>query len=87
MKGSIRERSPGKWAIILDVPDPETGKRRRKWHSFAGTKRQAQEECARLVSLIRHGGYTEPTKTTLASYLDRCSLLLLFLLLLLSFPD
>ncbi|MAU97254.1 MAG: site-specific integrase [Fulvimarina sp.] len=71
MKGSIRERSPGKWAIILDVPDPETGKRRRKWHSFAGTKRQAQEECARLVSLIRHGGYTEPTKTTLASYLDR----------------
>ncbi|MEF2072368.1 tyrosine-type recombinase/integrase [Consotaella aegiceratis] len=71
MKGSIRERSPGKWAIIVDLPDPTTGKRRRKWHSFEGTKRQAQEECARLVSLIRHGGYAEPTKTTLAQYLDR----------------
>jgi hypothetical protein len=34
MKGHIRERSPGHWAIILDIPDPQTGKRRRKWHSF-----------------------------------------------------
>jgi hypothetical protein len=25
MKGHIRERSPGHWAIILDVPDPQTG--------------------------------------------------------------
>ncbi|WP_152048249.1 site-specific integrase [Aureimonas psammosilenae] len=70
MKGHIRERSPGKWAIILDVPDPETGKRRRKWHSFAGTKRQAQEECARLVTALKSGGYIEPTKTTLAQFLE-----------------
>jgi hypothetical protein len=27
VKGSIRERSPGHWAIILDQPDPVTGKR------------------------------------------------------------
>lgn len=71
MKGHIRERSPGKWAIVLDVPDPETGARRRKWHSFSGTKRQAQEECARLVTALKHGGYTEPSKTTLAQFLDR----------------
>jgi hypothetical protein len=38
MKGHIRERSPGCWAIILDIPNPKTGKRRRKWHSFKGTK-------------------------------------------------
>lgn len=69
MKGSIRERSPGKWAIILDVFD-EAGKRRRKWHSFAGTKRQAQEECARLVTLMKSGNYVEPTKQTLAEFLD-----------------
>ena len=69
MKGHIRERSPGRWAIILDLPD-ETGKRRRKWHSFAGTKRQAQEECSRLVTLLRSGNYVEPTKQTVAEYLD-----------------
>jgi hypothetical protein len=37
MKGHLKERSPGHWAIILDVRDPQTGARRRKWHSFAGT--------------------------------------------------
>jgi integrase len=71
MKGSIRERSPSHWAIILDIPDPKTGKRRRKWHSFEGTKRQAQIECARLISAVQGGTYLEPSKTTLAQFLDR----------------
>jgi hypothetical protein len=25
MKGHIRERSPGHWAIVIDVRDPKTG--------------------------------------------------------------
>jgi integrase len=70
MKGHIRERSPGSWAIILDIKDPESGERRRKWHSFKGTKRQAQTECARLISLMQSGGYQEPTKVTLATFLE-----------------
>jgi integrase len=70
MRGHIRERSRGHWAIILDIRDPETGKRRRKWHSFRGTKRQAQDECARLIFEINGGTYLEPSKTTLAAYLD-----------------
>lgn len=71
MKGHIRERSPGKWAIVLDVgePDPKTGKKKRKWHSFAGTKRQAQSECARLIAEITSGAYVEPTKQTVAEFL------------------
>jgi integrase len=71
MKGHIRERSPGRWAIILDVRDPATGKRRRKWHTFAGTKRQAQIECSRLIAEIAGGKYVEPAKTTLGTFLDR----------------
>jgi integrase len=71
MKGHIRERSPGHWAVILDVRDPETGKRKRRWHSFKGTKRQAQIECARLISEIQRGTYLEPNKTTLAQFLDQ----------------
>ncbi|NLS07639.1 site-specific integrase [Rhizobium sp. P32RR-XVIII] len=71
MKGHIRERSPGKWAIVLDVGeiDPKTGKKKRKWHSFTGTKRQAQSECARLIAEIKSGGYVEPTKQTVAEFL------------------
>mgnify|MGYP001078271482 CR=1 FL=1 len=69
MKGHIRERSPGKWAIVIDIQG-EDGKRRRKWHAFAGTKRQAQEECARLITALKHGNYVEPTKQTVAQFLD-----------------
>jgi integrase len=69
MRGHIRERSPGRWAIILDQHDSATGKR--KWHSFNGTKRQAQVECARLISAMKGGTYLEPNKTTVAQFLDR----------------
>jgi integrase len=68
MKGHIKERSPGRWAIVLDVADPLTGKRRRKWHSFRGTKREAQKECARLIASIAHGSYIEHSKTTVTDF-------------------
>ena len=68
MKGHIRERSPGHWAIVIDVCDPQTGKRRRKWHSFAGTKRQAQVKCAELVAAAGRGDYIEPSKATVADF-------------------
>jgi integrase len=71
MKGHIKERSPGHWAIILDVPDPQTGKRRRKWHSFKGTKREAQVESAKLIAAVQTGNYLEPNKITLATLLAR----------------
>jgi integrase len=70
MKGHIRERSPGRWAIVLEVRDPETGKRKRKWHSFKGGKREAQVECARLIADLDSGAYLEPAKTTVGTFLD-----------------
>jgi hypothetical protein len=33
MRGHIRERTTGHWAIVLDVWDTETGKRKRRWRS------------------------------------------------------
>src|SRR5262249_35846813 len=70
MKGHIRERSPGHWAIVIDTRNPQTGERRRKWHSFAGTKRQAQVRCAELIAELQRGTYLEPAKTTVAAFLD-----------------
>jgi hypothetical protein len=71
MKGHLRERSPGRWAIVLDSRDPDTGKRRRKWHSFRGTKREAQVECSRLVTEMTKGAYLEPSKLTLSQFVDQ----------------
>jgi integrase len=66
MKGHIRERSPGHWAIVIDVRDARTGKRRRRWHSFKGTKREAQVERARLIADLSRGDYVERDKITVA---------------------
>src|SRR6476659_10482573 len=71
MKGHIRERSPGHWAIVIDIPDPQNGKRRTKGHSFKGTKREAQIECSRLVTAITGGTYQRPNKITLREFLPR----------------
>jgi Arm DNA-binding domain len=70
MKGHIRERSRGRWAIVLDTRD-STGKRKRRWHSFVGTKREAQIECARLIAEAQGGTAVDPTRITVAQYLER----------------
>jgi hypothetical protein len=56
MKGHIRERSPGHWAIIIDLRDPSTGKQKRKWHSFRGSEREALAECTRDGSVDIYTG-------------------------------
>jgi integrase len=71
MKGHIRERSPGHWAIVIDIRDPASGKRKRRWHSFKGTKREAQVECARLITEREGGAYIDPTRVTVAAFLHR----------------
>jgi integrase len=71
MRGHIRERSPGHWAIILDARDPQTGKRKRRWHSFRGTKRQAQIECSKLIAAVTTGTDAEPGRQTVAQFLER----------------
>lgn len=73
MKGHVRERGAGNWYAVIDVRDSETGKRKRKWHSLPGCsgKRQAQIECARIISEINGGLYLEPSKTTVGQFLLR----------------
>ena len=72
MKGHIRERGKGNWYAVLDVIDPGTGKRKRKWHRLDATgKKEAQTEKAALITQLATGTYIDPQKTTLAEYLDR----------------
>lgn len=71
MKGHLRERSSGRWAIVIDGRDPQSGKRKRRWYSFRGTKRQAQVECARLIGEMKNGTAIEPSRLTVAAFLDR----------------
>jgi integrase len=71
MKGHIRERSPGHWAILIDYGRDARGKRNRRWHSFAGTKRQAEIERARLITEKQKGTAVAPERLTVADYLEQ----------------
>jgi hypothetical protein len=73
MKGHVRERGKGNWYAVLSVRDPQTGKRRVKWQSLPGCKgkREAQNECARILIEMQSGGYVAPDKTTVAQFLER----------------
>jgi integrase len=70
MKGTIFKRSPGVFLIAIDHGPDARGKRIRKWTTFRGTKRKAQDECARLVTELKTGNYLEPSKTTVAQFLE-----------------
>jgi len=71
VKGHLRQRGadPKAWSLVVDLGrDPVTGKRRQKWVSFHGTKRQAQRALNDLLSEIQTGSYIEPTKETFADF-------------------
>jgi integrase len=73
MRGHVRERGKGNWYAVLSVRDPQTGKRKVRWRSLPGCrgKREAQQECARIVTEMSKGSYVEPDKTTLAQFPER----------------
>lgn len=73
MKGHVRERGKGNWYAVLSMRDPQTGKRKVKFVSLPGAKgkREAQQECARIVTEMSNGAFVEPGKTTLSQFLKR----------------
>jgi integrase len=72
MTGHVRRRGKRSWEIKFDVgADPMTGRRRIRYHSFKGTKREAEIEAARLIAAAAGGGLLDPSKLTIAEFLDR----------------
>jgi integrase len=70
-QGQIRQQSEGSWEIKFDIGhDPLSGRRTTKYVTFRGTKRQAQDELTRLLGQRNDGTYVEPTKMTVAQYLN-----------------
>jgi integrase len=70
MRGSVVKRG-NKYAVKVELPpDPVTGKRRQKWHSGYATKKEAEQARTAILRELDTGSYVEPTKATLADYLD-----------------
>ncbi|WP_206093763.1 site-specific integrase [Paludifilum halophilum] len=67
----VRKRG-NKWCFVLDVGrDPQTGKRKQKWFSGFKTKKEAQKAMTAKLHELNQGAYIEPSKITLADYLNR----------------
>jgi integrase len=70
-QGHIRQRGPQRWQLKFDLGrDPRTGKRLSRFVTFSGTKREAQAELTRLLSRKAEGTYIDPTKMSVAEYLE-----------------
>ena len=72
MRGHIRRRGTRSWAIVIDLGrDPATGKRRQRWVSVKGTKRDAQRRLTELLRRYDTGTWMEPSRITVAEFLER----------------
>jgi integrase len=72
MRGHVRLRGQ-RWYAVIDVRDATTQNRRRKWISLPGCKgkRQSQLACARLVLELQNEVSLDPSRVTVAVYLNR----------------
>jgi integrase len=70
VKGCIYSRGKGTWALVIDLPRGADGKRRQKWITMKGTKRDAQAELTRIVHEMNTGAFVEPAKLTLGAFLE-----------------
>jgi Phage integrase, N-terminal SAM-like domain len=72
MAGHIRRRGERSWELKFDIgTDPTTGQRRSRYHSFKGTKRDAEAELVRLKASANRGDYVDASKVRLGDFLDR----------------
>jgi len=74
MRGSIKRRYKGSWSIIIDLGrerDPTTGgsKRRQKWVTFRGTKKQAETKLTELLRQADAGEFVDNSRVSVGEWL------------------
>jgi integrase len=74
MRGHIRQRGKNSWELKFDAGRDAAGKRAIKYHSFKGTKREAQAKLVDLLAGVAKGSYVEHSKATVVGFVrDRIS--------------
>jgi integrase len=69
MTGHVRRRGERSWELKFDVGVDSAGRRKTRYASFKGTKREAEIELAKLIAAADAGTLAEPSKTTVGAYL------------------
>jgi integrase len=69
MTGHVRRRGRNSWELKFDDGrDPATGKRRIRYASVKGTKREAERKLTELLKARDDGSYVEPSKLTVGQH-------------------
>lgn len=70
MSGHIQKRGPNTWRIFMEGGLDENGQRKRMTVTVKGRKAEAVAELARLEHETNTGSFVEPSKMTVAEYLE-----------------
>ncbi len=70
-RGYIRKRGERSWQLAYDAPRGADGKRRQRYETVRGTKRQAEARLTQILDSMRTDRYFEPTRQTVGEHLDR----------------
>jgi len=71
LRGYITQRAKGSWSIALYVgKDPITNKKKYKWHTIKGTKKEAEKFLAEKTNEIEKGIFVDSKNLTLSEYLN-----------------
>lgn len=69
MTGHVRRRGKNSFEIKFDIGvDPDTGKRRIRYHSFKGTKKEADLKLVELLNDVGKVAYVDNSKLTVADH-------------------
>lgn len=67
-RGHVRKRGAS-WVVVLSEVDPETGARKRRYHSGYRTKQEAEQARTELLGRMDGATYVPPSSVTLGEYL------------------
>jgi integrase len=72
VRGNIRKRAKGTWTLTVDLGlDPATGKRRQRYRTVKGTKKEAEAALAGMVHAVETGLDFNASHITMRDYLER----------------
>jgi integrase len=71
VKGNLTRRGQRSWRLKFDAgSDPTTGRRITKYVTLHGTRRQAQEEGAKIVAAAVSGQHVDPSRETVGAFIE-----------------
>ena len=72
MKGHIVKRSEKTYSVVVELSrDPLTGKRKQKWFTVKGNKKEAERFLAKKITDLEENTYVSETNDTFGQYLEQ----------------